>query len=1154
MEQICHCEELDDYVRDDVGIRIVVNRKLLWVPVDTAARSIWVDLSWFLSLGANIVYDDYGAKAADGRSIEVVGRGTLFFKFWGCCFNEEVRIMRTLPSIMLIGRKFLLKYGVQLDLSNCTGSLQHEGVRYTGIIGANIPSMEMEEVSKIIEDHEVDSYIEHDLDVSQFSKNQAMRNLLKDLIWNHRSVFKGFARIKGVTHKIKLKPGAEPVSCAARRRSPKEEELERTSMSRLVELGVLEQSISPWAANNVFVPKKDHGVRVTTDFRALNNVTVTDAYPMEDVRNTLDWLATKKIYSTFDLKDGFYQVELDVGSRPLTAVRTVLGLLQYTRLPQGLKNSPGTFQRIVNLILGDRKGQDVLSYVDDTSIGTETEEEHLKSLNEILTILYENGVRLKLSKCSFGVREVEVLGHKVSPEGVLPSDAHVRAIRNLIEPASGNELMRFLGLMNYFSRFIDHFADIARPLYEVLKGTGFSKKRVKKRLIISDWITRWGQEQREAWRTLKELLSNPSALSAPRSGAPKKVMTDASAYGIGGVLLQEDDHGTWRPLSFTSRQLKKSELAYPVHQKECLAVVHALKIWRHYLHGETFQVVTDQMSLKWLMSLQEPRDRLARWVLEVQDYDFSITHAKGSTMVVPDTLSRDAIPKPLCQRCYRVMIDGEEGAHNTEEVKRIGEFVLLGDGLSIERMKEEQLKQFGDVEYYASAKENMLVDEDGVLRTVRDGGAAVVVPEVLREEVMKCVHGSKLTGHYRYRRTIARMKGKYWWKGWQNDLTNFLRKCVPCTVAEDRKPGRQARLEKTHPRRRFSHVAFDIQSITPKTDAGNTKVIAIIDVFTRYVRALAIPDEKGETIAKILIEEWISIFGPMERLLSDCGPNLTGAVVENMAQFFGIKRLKTYPLHPQANGTVERWNRTLIRDIASFMSTGLSDWDQHVALACYRYNTSQCEATGITPFKAMFGVDAFEAWGELEIDAEDDEPTDLAARLSMLHKILLKNGIRARHRAAKYYDCAVKETEYKIGDRVMVWDKELASKEGNKVIKPWIGPYIIVEKLGRVGCELRSEIGNKVARVHVNRLRRIGDLAVETGDPVDGVFPDSMRILKKITATENRLNAETGEDERWFKVQIGGRKSPRWTKESDLPETVVKLYELQKSISAQTNE
>ena len=192
-------------------------------------------------------------------------------------------------------------------------------------------------------------------------------------------------KIAGVQHKIALRPNAMPVCEPVRRRSPKEEEVERTTVAKLVErtamakllkMGVLQSAVSPWAANNVFVRKKDGGIIVTSDFRRLNDLTITDSYPMENVRNTLDWLATKRVFSVFDVKDGFYQVELHPDSKQCTAIRTVLGLFQFTRLPQGLKNSPGTFQRIINIILGSRKGKDVLAFMDDTSIGTETEDGH----------------------------------------------------------------------------------------------------------------------------------------------------------------------------------------------------------------------------------------------------------------------------------------------------------------------------------------------------------------------------------------------------------------------------------------------------------------------------------------------------------------------------------------------------------------------------------------------------------------------------------------------------------------------------------------------------------------------------------------------------------------------------------------------------------
>ena len=356
---------------------------------------------------------------------------------------------------------------------------------------------------------------------------------------------------------------------------------------------------------------------------------------MEDMRQVLDWLGSKKIFSTFGVKDAFYQVELQDHSKPLTAIRTVIGLLQYTRLPQGMKNAPGTLQRILNVVLGDRKGHDVLAYMDDTSAGTETEEEHLVALESLFDTLLRAGVRLKLSKCRFGVQSVEILGHHVENEGLRPSEAHVEAIKRLVEPASGNELMRFLGLVNFFSDFVDHFAESAAPLYDVLKGTGFSKKRNHgQKLRIPDWHIRWGEKQREAWKELKNSLSAPDVLASPERGAPKKVMTDASSYRLGGVLLQMTKGGKWRPVSFTSRLLKLSERKYTVPEKECLAIFHALRKWRHYLHGERFECVTDHLALRWLLSLKDPRERLARWVVEVQDFDFTIEHRAGKELVV----------------------------------------------------------------------------------------------------------------------------------------------------------------------------------------------------------------------------------------------------------------------------------------------------------------------------------------------------------------------------------------------------------------------------------------------------------------------------------------------------------------------------------------
>lgn len=828
------------------------------------------------------------------------------------------------------------------------------------MVGKNARTADSERVSRVIEGSDVDDYLQNEVDYSAFSSNERLQQRLRELLWNKREIFKGLGKIKGVRHKIELKEGVKPICQPLRRRSPKEESVEREAMQKLLQMEVLEHAVSPWAANNVFVRKKDGGIRVTSDFRALNDATVTDTYPMEDVRNVLNWLAGKNVFSTFDLKDGFFQVELEEESKPLTAIRTVLGLLQYRRLPQGMKNSPGTFQRIVNVILGAMKGTDVMAFMDDVSLGTAGEEEHLDKLEALLDKLYASGARLKLSKCKFGSRSVEVLGHRVDKDGLHPSAGHVESIKSLVEPASGDELMRFLGLVNYFSDFVDHFAETAKPLYEALKGTGFSKKRRHgQRLVFKDWDSRWGEAQKDSWKQLKDALSDPEMLTAPLRGAPKRVMTDASSYGLGGVLLQQGVNGNWSPVSFTSRLLKKAEMNYTPTEKECLAVVHALHKWRHYLHGESFTAVTDHLSLKWLLSLNDPRDRLARGVVEIMDHDFTIEHRGGKELVVPDTLSRDAVPKPLCQRCYCPMNDRriEDALESAEAecISRILESQLddqsplreadgadsvlavvnaFAPGPSRAEFLTAQETEFGDLKRYVKSLRGGAIDDNGLMCVARAGHLPIVVPKSLQKSVLAHVHGSKLHGHYKVDRTLSKLRGKYWWKTMVEDTVSFIRNCVVCAATDDVAPRRQAPMEARHPTRRFQTVAIDVQTITPRAKSGNKKVLAMIDVFTRFARAVGIKDEKADIIADALLKEWISLFGPMEVLQSDGGTNIMGKIVEHLTNELGVGRTQTYPLHPQANGTVERWNRTLARDLACFVATGEDDWDEHVALAC----------------------------------------------------------------------------------------------------------------------------------------------------------------------------------------------------------------------------
>ena len=407
--------------------------------------------------------------------------------------------------------------------------------------------------------------------------------------------------------------------------------------------------------------------------------------------------------------------------------------------------------------------------------------------------------------------------------------------------------------------------------------------------------------------------------------------------------------------------------------------------------------------------------------------------------------------------------------------------------------------------------------------------------------MLQYAHGSKLSGHYAVQRTRERVAKRFWWKGWQRDVQSRVNECVACAGVKATKPGRNDRMQVYHPSRRFSQVAVDIQTVTPRTSRGNIKILVIVDTFTRFARAVAVPNEKAETIAKALIDEWISIFGAMETLLSDRGPNFIGEVVTEMAARLGVRRVTTTAFRPQTNGCAERFNRTLAQDIACFVSTGQDDWDHHVALACFRYNSGITKATGMSPYEAMFGIEPFMAWGHAELKRVAGEPYDLRLHLRKLHESLVSRGKASRSRAALQYDATVKGVVFKKGDRVLVWCPDLTGQDGSKLAPPWMGPYFVDKLLSHTSYLLRSEHGNREARVHANRLRKISKTSVETAYPRDGVFPDGLRMIRKIGGMKCEKDSD-GKIHRFFRVQMGGRKSPRWTSEHDLPEAVVAAW------------
>ena len=292
-----------------------------------------------------------------------------------------------------MGSRFWTKHGLKLNLVTDNAKLWVYGRRIRGRVRREDGNGTELELVAAIRNADIDDAI-NDIDFTNFRPDENMQEQLRTVLWRQREVLKGIGRIKGVKHEIKLVPDAELICFPVRRRSLREEEIGRETMSKLLDMGVVKHVTSPWEACNVFVKKKDGSTRATSDFRGLNSETVTESHPMEEVGKTLEWMRGKRDFSTIDLQGGFFRIELDEKLKHYPAMRTVVRLLRYLRLPQGLKNSPAVFQRISTVVFGDRKGEDLWAFMDDVSLGTGSAEAHLQSLESVLERFLDAGARL----------------------------------------------------------------------------------------------------------------------------------------------------------------------------------------------------------------------------------------------------------------------------------------------------------------------------------------------------------------------------------------------------------------------------------------------------------------------------------------------------------------------------------------------------------------------------------------------------------------------------------------------------------------------------------------------------------------------------------------------------------------------------------------
>lgn len=956
---------------------------------------------------------------------------------------------------------------------------------------------------------------------------------LKDLLERYREVFsvnpKGPGMVTHVEHVIDT-GDADPIKQRSYRTSRKEEEYIDREVDEMMLNGIIRPSVSPWSSPVVLVAKKDNTLRFCIDYRKLNSVTKKDSYPLPRIQDTLDVLNGAKYFSSLDFASGYWQIKVkeeDIGKTAFVCKR---GLFEFVRMPFGLCNAPGTFQRAMDILLSGLNWKISLIYIDDILVFSPTFEQHLNDLESVLKRLLDVQFTVKLSKCFFGQGEVSYLGHLVGSQGIKPDPSKLKAVEEFPIPTNLTEVRSFLGLTTYYHRFVPSYSTVAEPLY-----------RLQKKNVHFEWSA----DCQSAFERIKVLLVSSPTLRYPDFKREFVLMTDASDVGVGVVLSQTDHDGKEYVVGYASRALAKEERNYSTTEKECLAVLFGIKFFRSYIHGTHFTVITDHGSLTWLINLRDANGRLARWALQLQGLDYTIKHRPGREHGNADALSRNPIRMVTTRSKKRraapesVLPSGGEEAVSTFARQQIDvesdtETIVIPEEdehkssipshFEVEQLQESSSNgnwvaestalfragQLQDQEYAAiiaylkerslpeDAKEasrirvqasSFVMNEDLLYRVWSptntsqrlDVRKQLAVPSHLRQEVMVQYHDSYAGGHHGAHKTFMKIRDRLWWNTMFQDVELYCKSCLVCQRRKIPRRQREAALMGTpvaeYP---FERVGVDVVGPLPQSLSGNKYIVVFTDSFTRWPEAFAVPEQKEETIAQLLVEEVVCRFGAPKYLLSDRGANFLSALCSKVYELLQINKVTTTSYHPQANGIVERFNGVLVEMLSMFSSD--SDWDAYIPYVLSAYRSSYNSTIEETPYYMVFGrqmklpTDTMLNIGEAYFTDHSDYADEMAYRLHEAHtrvKSRLQQVVDDREQKnAEMHNAK----EFNVGD--MVWLRAVTAVGTNNKLNEnqWKGPYPVVERTSLVNYKLDiplSTSGKPVHNVvHVDRLKQ----------------------------------------------------------------------------------
>jgi len=909
-----------------------------------------------------------------------------------------------------------------------------------------------------------------------------------DLLMKHHEVISDnkydLGKCTTAMHDIELR-NEDPIYIKQFKIPEAQQEAVQKHVEELLKLGVVRPSRSRYNSPMFIVAKKDGGVRIVQDFRAVNQQTLVDKYSMRDVQECIDEIgrAGSTIFSTIDLTSGFWQMMLNPECRKYTAFTLPgIGQFEWNASPMGLLGAPGSFQRLMEIVIHNLSN--ILAYIDDLLVHTKDHNKHLEILDELFTRLRKHGLKINLPKSFFGAEEVSYLGFKLTPEGIKPGSGKLKAVAAAKPPNDIHEVRGFLGLCNFFRGHVRNFAQMTAPL---------------NRLTTNDCEWKNGPlpaDAEKAFKELKTILISEPVVHYPVPTLPYALITDAtqsdskSAGGYGAILVQIKSNGEFQVISYASRKLKCHEKNYAPFLQDLAASVWGMEHFSVYLKGKHFILYTDSKAQIDLSSVHTKT--LNRLQAALKEYDFEII-LRTSREMPAEFLGKDVV------NLIKVNNSQMEKDQNQEEwIRQIKGWLLNGTSCSNPRARNAM----------TTYMKNKLFIEDNLLwiritNRNEPSRSCLVLPDNRIHEALQDSHGAEHEGIVQTRLNLCQ---HYWWPGLDQDVGEFMKRCPNCSQKQ-KDFQTDPRLRTSWEKRPNQKITVDIIQAPTHSEYHNRYVMSMTDTFSTYVELTAVPDSEPVTVAHMIFANWICRYGVPIEFVFNQNQQFCDEVLEEIFHLLEIKEN-----FPKCISQPEISNQNMANLLETIMSTARINWEGYLAPLMFSYNTSFNRKVQTSPFFMTFGQHANQpAFNDGDWKKKNVGETLAAQKYQMLQRsrqVAWEPSAQQRKMEQTYFDRQSAPHEFTKDQWVMMREKMSDRKPGK-----FSGPFQIIKLKPQNHVEIKIGPRNNLI-VHVKTLKPFEDVSQfqtsknkfqkQGGDSED--FEDFNSEEEKFENTDRRRN------------------------------------------------